>query len=189
MTMQSLDGGFAAPPEQAAHAFRAILESIARPGTLWPLTGATPPAPLSVAAGTALLTLADTTTPLFLAGAADCPAVREWLTFHVGAPLVGPGEAMFAVGTWPDLLPLDRFHAGDPEYPDRAATLIVLMDQLSVSGARLTGPGIETEARLSLPEVAAFQRNAGQFPLGLDFLFVAGAQVAGLPRSTKVEAV
>lgn len=189
MTAQALDGGFTAQAEQSSQAFRAILESFARPGTIWPLTGATPPAPLSVAAGTALLTLADTTTPMFLAGSADCPAVREWLTFHVGAPLVGPDQAMFAVGAWPDLAPLDRFHPGDPDYPDRAATLIVLMDQLSHSGARLTGPGIATEAHLSLPEIEAFRRNSARFPLGLDFLFVAGNQIAGLPRSTKVETV
>jgi alpha-D-ribose 1-methylphosphonate 5-triphosphate synthase subunit PhnH len=188
MTTQALDGGFTAQPEQAARAFRAILESVARPGTIWPLTGAKPPAPLSIAAGTALLTLADATTPVFLAGGVDCPAVRQWLTFHVGAPLVGPDRAMFAVGFWADLTPLDRFHPGDPDYPDRAATLIVLLDQLSQTGARLTGPGIATEARLSLPEVGAFQRNAARFPLGLDFMFVAGSQIAGLPRSTKVEA-
>ncbi|MEO0766502.1 MAG: phosphonate C-P lyase system protein PhnH, partial [Pseudomonadota bacterium] len=32
----------------------------------------------------------------------------------------------------------------------------------------------------------AFQRNAMLFPLGLDFMFTSGAQIAALPRSTKV---
>lgn len=187
MKAQALSGGFATPAEQAAHAFRAILESMARPGTIWTVAGATPPAPLSVAAGVVLLTLADGTTPLHLAGDVDCAEVRDWLTFHVGAPLVGAERAMFAVGRWDDLTPLDRFAPGDPAYPDRAATLIVLMDTLSNTGARLTGPGIETEAWLSLPDPVAFEDNGARFPLGLDFLFTAGERVAGLPRSTKVE--
>ncbi|MDO8884637.1 phosphonate C-P lyase system protein PhnH [Pseudotabrizicola sp.] len=187
MTAQALSGGFSNPPHQSSHAFRAILESFARPGTLWTIRGAQPPAPLSVAAGTALLTLADGTTPVHLAGDADCQPVRDWITFHIGAPLVAPQQAMFAIGRWESLAPLSRFHIGAPDYPDRAATLIVLMDGLSNSGAHLTGPGIATKTLLSLPEIAAFQDNAARFPLGLDFLFVAGNRVAGLPRSTKVE--
>lgn len=187
MTGIALGGGFSHPPEQAARAFRAVLEAVARPGRIWTVEGAVPPAPLSVAAGTVLLTLADGTTPVHLAGDADCQPVRDWITFHIGAPLVGAGQAVFAVGRWQDLLPLGRFHPGDPDYPDRAATLIVLMDDLTNAGARLTGPGIKDAAQLSLPEIAAFQRNAAQFPLGLDFIFTAGDRVAALPRSTKVE--
>lgn len=186
MTQLALSGGFSNPPEQAARAFRAVLEAVSRPGTIWTVEGAVPPAPLSVAAGTVLLTLADGTTPVHLAGAVDCQPVRDWITFHIGAPLVGAEGAMFAVGRWQDLLPIDRFHQGDPDYPDRAATLIVLMDDLANAGARLTGPGIRDAAHLSLPETAAFQRNAAQFPLGLDFIFTAGDRVAALPRSTKV---
>ena len=187
MTQLALGGGFSNPPEQAARAFRAVLESVSRPGTIHSIGDAQPPAPLSVAAGTVLLTLADGTTPVHLAGDADCQPVRDWITFHIGAPLVGAERAVFAVGRWPDLLPVDRFHPGDPDYPDRAATLIVLMDDLTPSGATLTGPGIRTTAQLSLPEIAAFQDNAAQFPLGLDFIFTAGDRVAALPRSTKVE--
>ncbi|MFN4154313.1 MAG: phosphonate C-P lyase system protein PhnH [Paracoccaceae bacterium] len=187
MTAQSLSGGFSSPPEQAARAFRAVIESVSRPGTIWEIGGAAPPAPLSVAAGTVLLTLADGTTPVHLAGAADCQSVRDWITFHIGAPLVTAERAMFAVGRWPELTPLGRFRQGDPDYPDRSATLIVLMDDLTASGARLSGPGIKNHAWLSLPGIEALQANAAQFPLGLDFLFTAGDRMAALPRSTRVE--
>jgi len=187
MTATSLSGGFSSPPEQSATAFRAVLESVARPGTIWALGGAQPPEPLSVAAGTVLLTLADGTTPVHLAGDANCQQVRDWITFHIGAPLVDAKQAVFAVGRWQDLTPIGRFHHGDPDYPDRSATLIVLVDGLTNSGARLTGPGIATDAWLSLPEIAAFQSNTAKFPLGLDFLLTAGAHMAALPRSTKVE--
>ncbi|GAW36854.1 alpha-D-ribose 1-methylphosphonate 5-triphosphate synthase subunit PhnH [Roseovarius sp. A-2] len=189
MQTDTLSGAFAAPPVDAAHAFRAVMRVMARPGTIEAVTGATPPAPLSVAAGTVLLTLCDPETPVYLAGDADCAAVRDWITFHTGAPLVGRSEAMFAIGRWEALLPRDDYARGTPEYPDRSATLIVEMERLEASGARLIGPGIADEAALSLPEVAAFQANARAFPLGLDFLFTCGDRLAALPRSTRVEAV
>ena len=150
------------------------------------LSGATPPAPLSVAAGTAILTLCDADTPLHLAGRADTADTRAWIAFHTGAPIVEPTRAVFAVGTWQALLPLDPYPLGRSDYPDRSATLIVEMDALNDSGPTLTGPGIETQASLSLPERAAFQANHARFPLGLDFLFTCGDRVAALPRSTEV---
>jgi alpha-D-ribose 1-methylphosphonate 5-triphosphate synthase subunit PhnH len=183
---QSLGGGFTAPAPQSAHAFRAILDALARPGTIHTVQGAAPPAPLSPAAGAVLLTLCDATTPLHLAGAHDCPALREWITFHCAAPLVAAEDAMFALGTWAALHPINRFAIGLPDYPDRAATLIVEMPDLAPTGARLRGPGIETTSQLNLPETAAFRANRAQFPLGFDCLFTAGGQIAGLPRSTIV---
>ncbi|TCP42429.1 phosphonate C-P lyase system protein PhnH [Rhodovulum marinum] len=188
MQVQALTGGFDDAPRAAAIAFRAMLEAMARPGRIFDIAGAAPPAPLSVAAGTALLVLADGTTPVHLAGGHDTADLRDWITFHTGAPLCGRAEASFAVGGWQALLPLDDWRIGQPDYPDRSATLIVEMAALVPAGARLTGPGIETEHRLGLPEVAGFRANAALFPLGLDFLFTAGARIAALPRTTKVEA-
>ncbi len=186
-SVDALGGGFAVPPVAAAHSFREILEAMARPGTICRVTGARPPAPLSVAAGVALLTLADGTTPLHLAGAADCPAVRGWIGFHIGAPLVAAEEAVFAVGSWAALQPAARFRVGQPDYPDRSATLIAEVDRLVNEGAVLAGPGIEATARLSLPETAAFRANRARFPLGFDTIFTCGNRLAGLPRSTRVE--
>ena len=186
MTPDALEGGFSDAPVQAARAFRAALEAMARPGTIRDIAGAVPPSPLSPAAGTLVLTLRDAETPLHLAGDADCPAVRDWVTFHAGAPLVSAAEAMFAVGTWAALQPLGRYRLGEPAYPDRSATLIVDAAALDGQGARLTGPGIRTEAWLPLPEMEAFRRNATLFPLGLDFFFCAGNRVAALPRTTRV---
>jgi len=184
----AFDGGFANFPFDSARAFRAILQALSRPGQIVTLTGAIPPAPLSPAAGIAALTLLDATTPVHLAGPHDTEALRQWLTFHTGAPLVGPAEAAFAIGTWDWLCPVARFAIGTSEYPDRAATLIVEMAELTMQGARLTGPGIQGTARLSLPEIAAFVANGALFPLGFDALLTCGHQLAGLPRSTRVGA-
>ena len=189
----ALTGGFATPPTQSARAFRAILDAMARPGTILTLTGAQPPAPLSIAAGVAILTLADGTTPLHPAGAADTAALRDWVTFHTGAPLVSAEAATFADGTWQDLTPVTRFAIGLPDYPDRSATLIVELPDLSPNGAKLTGPGIAGSANLSLPETAAFQTNRALFPLGFDCLFTCTTQIAALAikqsRGDLIEAV
>lgn len=189
MTQTALTGGFATPPLDAARAFRAALNAMARPGTIEVVGGATPPAPLSVAAAVLILTLTDGTTPLHLAGEHDCAAVRDWITFQTGAPLVGANDAVFAIGTWAALQPISRFSIGTPDYPDRSATLIVEMPNLAATGARLTGPGIRDAAHLSLPEVAAFVANRAHYPLGFDCYFTAGARLAALPRSTKVESI
>ena len=188
-TNDALAGGFTEAPIQSARAFRAILEAMARPGTIRKVEGATPPAPLSVAAGVALLVLTDPTTRLHLAGATDCAAVRDWVAFHIGAPLASAEDADFAIGTWNALQPLSRFRIGLPDYPDRSATLIIEVDRLVNDGPVLTGPGIETVARLNLPETTAFRANRALFPLGFDTLFTAGSQIAGLPRSTRVETI
>ncbi|AWB49543.1 phosphonate C-P lyase system protein PhnH [Gemmobacter aquarius] len=187
MIEAALTGGFSHAPTQSARAFRAILDALSRPGTIHDVTGAAPPAPLSCAAGIVLLTLADGTTPVHLAGEADTPETRDWITFHTGAPLVAAEQATFAVGTWDALHPVDRFAIGTPEYPDRAATLIVECPALAATGPRLTGPGIKDHASLSLPETAAFRANRALFPLGFDCIFTSGHRIAGLPRSTIVE--
>lgn len=181
----SLTGGFTNAPHQSAYAFRAALNVLSRPGMIETVTGAAPPAPLSVAAGVLILTLCDRTTPVHLAGGHDCAAVRDWVTFHTGAPLMAAEGASFAIGQWQDLA-VDRFAIGTAEYPDRAATLIVEMPSLTATGDRLTGPGIEVSARLSLP--TGFY-NRADFPLGLDCFFTSGDFVAALPRSTKIEVI
>jgi alpha-D-ribose 1-methylphosphonate 5-triphosphate synthase subunit PhnH len=91
------------------------------------------------------------------------------------------------LGTWDALQPLDRFPIGRPDYPDRSVTLIVEMPGLAATGAVLRGPGIKAAARLSLPEIAAFQDNRQRFPQGFDCFLTAGDRLAGLPRSTRVE--
>lgn len=186
MQANALSGGFPDPAIQSAHAFRSVMEAMARPGTLQNISGATPPGPLSNAAGTALLTLCDAETPVYLAGGTDCEDVRAWLAFHTGAPFTGPSHCMFAVGTWAALGPLAPYPVGTPEYPDRSATLIVECAELPQTGATLTGPGIKDTASLGLPEFDAFQRNRALFPRGLDFLFTCGNQLAALPRTTEV---
>jgi alpha-D-ribose 1-methylphosphonate 5-triphosphate synthase subunit PhnH len=186
MQADTLSGGFADPAINSAHAFRSVMEAMARPGTIQDISGAEAPAPLSNAAGAVLLTLCDTDTPVYLAGDADCDAVRAWLAFHTGAPLAGPARCMFAVGSWSALAPLTAYPIGTPDYPDRSATLIVDGADLDTPGATLVGPGIKDRASFSLRDIEAFQANHALFPLGLDFIFTSGDRLAALPRTTEV---
>ncbi|MEM8631464.1 MAG: phosphonate C-P lyase system protein PhnH [Pseudomonadota bacterium] len=187
MSQTALSGGFQTPAIDASHAFRAALQAMSRPGRIEEVAGVAPPAPLSSAAGALVLTLCDRETSLYLAPSHDTSALRDWITFQTGAPFAPAEEAQFALGTWAALQPVSAFAVGTPEYPDRSATLIVEMAALSASGPMLSGPGIRDSATLSLPETAAFQANAAQFPLGFDCYFTAGTQLAGLPRSTRVK--
>lgn len=179
-------GGFSNPPLVASHAFRAAMNAMARPGHIHEIDGATPPAGISVAAGSLLLTLCDPETGVYLAPDVDSKALRGWLTFHTGAPIVAAEQADFALGCWEELQPLSRFRIGTAEYPDRSATLIVEMSGLGHPNAVLSGPGIRETARMRLPDPAVFQANSALFPLGLDFFFTSQTQLAALPRSTHI---
>lgn len=183
----ALTGGFADPARDGARAFRAAMQAMARPGRIESVAGVRPPAPLSAAAAALVLVLCDADAPVHLAGAADCAAVRDWIAFHTGAPVVADrAAAAFAIGPWQALLPLSDYALGTPEYPDRGATLIVETDRLVPAGARLTGPGIRSGARLSLPPGA--EARPGRYPTGLDLFLTCGDRLAGLPRTTRVEA-
>ena len=98
MQPDALKGGFADLPVQSATAFRAVMQAMARPGTIHQLDGAMPPAPVSVAAGVVLLTLCDPDTPLFIGGSVDTPDLRSWISFYTGAPLAAAGNAVIAIG-------------------------------------------------------------------------------------------
>ncbi len=182
----ALSGGFADPAVDAARAFRAALSAMARPGRIERVAGPTPPGPLSPAAAALVLTLCDGETPLHLAGRHDTADARDWIRFHTGAPLVPAEAAVFALGSWDALVPVERFAVGTPEYPDRSATLIVELDGLEPRGTPLTGPGIRERAALPLPDPAAFRANAALYPLGRDVFLTAGHHLAAVPRSTRI---
>lgn len=188
--MSALLPGFADPVLDAQSCFRALLESMARPGRVQILARApAPPAPICPAAGAVMLALTDAETPVWTDAGEDAAA---WLRFHAGCPVVGdPGAAAFvlATGTPPPLAALD---AGTDEDPHTSATLVIAVAALEEGvGWRLSGPGIETEHRLRVvgaPEgfIAAWDANRAGFPRGVDVILCAGDRIAGLPRTTTV---
>jgi alpha-D-ribose 1-methylphosphonate 5-triphosphate synthase subunit PhnH len=184
--------GFADPVGQAQASFRAVLDAMARPGTLVRVgDGLTPPPPLDPATGAVLLTLVDHDTPLWLDAASA--TARDWIAFHCGARFTdAPAAAAFALAlALPDLMTLSP---GTHEQPEAAATLILQVGSLTEGTRyRLRGPGLRGTSTLlvrGLPDdfVAIWQRNRGGFPLGVDLVLCAGTMLAALPRSVTVEA-
>ena len=184
--------GFADAARDAQRAFRAILTAMSRPGRLVDVALPEAPAGLSPAAAATLLTLCDSETPIWLDSASAGAA--PWLRFHCGAAVVTETiAARFAYCRDPGMLPpLDSFAFGTDDYPDRSTTLLI---ETALGGAptvRLTGPGIEREARLGLRGLSdAFWEEREDlvplFPRGIDLILTAGSRLAALPRTTRVE--
>jgi alpha-D-ribose 1-methylphosphonate 5-triphosphate synthase subunit PhnH len=193
--MSDIALGLADPAHDSQRLFRAILEAFAHPGRFVALPQ--PPAavgPLSRAATAFLLTLVDRDTPLWLCPDLDTLAVRDFVRFHTGAPLVArKAEALFAILT-PRRSPLlDGFAIGTDPYPDRSATLVIEVPSLTGGPAlMLQGPGIEGRTRASIAGLTAsfpeeWSANRALFPCGVDLVFTAGTEVMALPRSIAVE--
>jgi alpha-D-ribose 1-methylphosphonate 5-triphosphate synthase subunit PhnH len=192
--MKDLATGLADPVHDAQRLFRGLLEATSRPGRIVELVDAPAALPgVSPAAVGCLLALADRDTPLWLAPAFDRDAVREYLRFHTGAPLTGDrGAATFALLDHGDAT-VDGFAVGTDAYPDRSATLVVVVPALD-AGRRRTwrGPGIDGACLVGVDGLdegfwQAWAANHALFPCGVDVLFVEGRRLAALPRSIAVE--
>ncbi|MER9344369.1 phosphonate C-P lyase system protein PhnH [Mesorhizobium sp. M0601] len=194
---QSIEGGFADPVFNAQTVFRAVMDAMARPGSVQPLPAlAHPPVPLSATAGAVALALCDNDTPLWLDHALHASAtVKSWLGFHTGAPLANtPADAHFAlIATPAEMMALDGFSQGTQDYPDRSTTLILEVSDL-VSGAPLLleGPGIEKTATIApaqMPRhfVEQWKQNNQRFPRGVDIILATSEAIACLPRTTRIK--
>jgi alpha-D-ribose 1-methylphosphonate 5-triphosphate synthase subunit PhnH len=151
------------------------------------------PGTISPATAAYLLTLVDRDTPLWLAPEFERPAVRDFVRFHTGAPIVARrDEAVFAVLAH-DTASLDGFAIGTDPYPDRSATLVIEVPVLGAGAARRwRGPGIDRQAAVAVGGLGAdfwqaWADNHALFPCGVDVVFAAGSQLLALPRSIAVE--
>jgi alpha-D-ribose 1-methylphosphonate 5-triphosphate synthase subunit PhnH len=184
---------FVDPVAQSQLAFRALLDAIARPGTIVTLPEpAGAPEGLSPAQAAIALALADGDAAVWLGG--GTVAARSWIAFHTGAPQAAePSQARFAFADKPAVLPpLDAFALGTDAYPDRATTLAVEVPGLAAGGPlTLSGPGIQGVARATIALLDSFWTAraalAEIFPRGIDLFLTDGARVLGLPRTTIVE--
>ena len=187
---------FADPVLASQAAFRSVMDAMARPGAIVSVSGlAQAPPPLGLAAAAVALTLLDYETPIWLdAALAQSPEIVSWLKFHTGAPLTDdPQRASFGFIADPQCMAeFGAFSQGSMEYPDRAATLVLQVDQLSGDdGLRLSGPGIRGSRALfaaPLPAdfIARMGANRGLFPRGVDIILAADTKLAALPRSVHV---
>ena len=189
--------GFADPIFDAQATFRALQDALARPGSIHSLSrrGIATQGGIPVSAIATLLTLADYSTPVWLKGGCNHPAA-PWLAFHTGAGVIDvPSKAQFALIDGGETEPLlNGFAAGDDLYPDRSATVLVeCRDFTSGPSVRLSGPGILDSAIIAPSGLRSgfweeMHTNAAIFPRGVDVILVCGADIIGLPRTTRIEA-
>ncbi|MBC7280654.1 phosphonate C-P lyase system protein PhnH [Hoeflea sp.] len=190
------EGGFTDPVGASQTVFRALMDAMARPGSVQALPAVTaPPAPLTASASALIATLADADTPVWLDPAlTKTSAVRDWIIFHTGAPITAyQSEAAFAVVAAPERLSaLNGFALGTQEFPDRSTTVILQVSTLT-DGAVLTleGPGIKGRESLApdpMPQHFAKQWTANRqaFPRGIDLVLAGPGCVAAMPRSTRL---
>lgn len=182
LTARSAKSDWTPAPQQAA--FRQVMNCFAYPGRVSVLeTEAEHALPLVLA------TLVDREVSL-----ADPQALLDEDEHRrLGAHLASPEKAQFVVCQGqcpPDFLPA----LGSLENPEQGATLILIADSFA-AGVRvhLSGPGIPDETAVCMQGIDPTwwqkreQWNSG-FPMGVDMIVVAGRQVLGLPRTTRLTA-
>lgn len=128
--------GFSEPVHSFQRIFRSLLNALAHPGSVQAIADIiTVPPPLNAACGVASLTLFDGETTVWLQPRDGMEAVKTWLQFHCGCLwTTTPSTADFAVITEPlRLESLSMFNWGNPETPERSATLLVQVQALTCS--------------------------------------------------------
>jgi len=197
IAQKGLEGGFEDAVLESQRVFRLCLQALSRPGVSVPMAaGLKAIGPLRPATAAILLALADFETTVWLDSAARAePDIGAFLRFHTGAAICdAPDDADFAVVLDPRAMPaLAAFKQGTSDYPDRSSTLLIQVDHLRADGPSFTGPGIDGSVSFwtePLPADFSAQlvRNRKSFPCGVDILFVAPAEIVGLPRSTTTRA-
>lgn len=192
---KAYSGGFAEPVFDSQSTFKAVMDAMARPGSIVEITAeATPPAPMGPAASSIALALCDHDTLVYLTPAMIEAGIQAWLAFHSGALVAGDrNEAAFAfVEAGAVLPPLSTFAAGSQEYPDRSATVIFeLADLAGGTTLLLEGPGIDGSVAIApagLPPhfENMWAENRALYPRGVDLVLASGSRIVCLPRTVKI---
>ncbi len=170
-------------PEFQQQVFRQLLDAFSRPGSIVALPNAGGRDALGV-----LATLTDGETSL--ADPHSLLADNDWLRLQLKP---GPADqAAFIICQGARAVDFEP-HLGSLASPEHGATLIVLLDSVRAGNPRyrLSGPGIETFATLSLQglDPGWLQQRSqwnSAFPMGVDILLVANDGLVALPRTTRI---
>jgi alpha-D-ribose 1-methylphosphonate 5-triphosphate synthase subunit PhnH len=186
--------GFSNPALGPQQTFRAIIDTMARPGQLIKIKSEVNNIEmLNTASAAVCLTLLDDETPLWTDLSWNCTAVN-WFQFNCGCSVVTePCMAHFALITYPADMPLlNDFKIGDEEQPESAATLIIQVEGFNgTNGQMLSVPGVKSATHFAPKGVPAnfweqWQLQAALSPLGVDILFTFGDLLAAVPRTTQI---
>ena len=167
--------------------FRVILQGMSHPGKVYPLPGAPKTGIIDL-----LGCLMDNEVSFAVIGDKDMEAA---LARHTGSRPAVPEEADFVVVTGGACgQGLESCRRGSLEYPDTGATVVYLVEELCLrdEGIVLSGPGIDGTIALQIKglapsEFSFLQKMNGEFPLGVDALFLdRNGCIACIPRSTRI---
>lgn len=183
----------------AARDFRVLLSAMARPGTIHELPGApVEDAGLEPAAAAITLALLNSDTNFHTVSLPE-PAAR-FIVERTRCPRangVDAAEFVFFGSASAGEEQLARMRRGTLEYPDRGATLVAPLSELSTEpgpgrlAVRVTGPGVDGEthfyaAGLHPVWLATLRAANAEYPLGVDAYLVCGARMVALPRSSNL---
>ncbi len=186
--------------------FRRLLDALSRPGTIFSLppvayTGS--PHGFPVSALSVLKTLCDHRVTFSVGRPNERRAWISYLEVNLSTPFRRPEEADFVLfdgaGFDEEFAYLKR---GTPEFPERSATALLCVGALADLSAasddtrtlHLEGPGVKGRASLFVAGLDGRyieeRARANRFaPMGIDLILIdRDARVAGLPRSTRVDA-
>ena len=176
--------------------FRTALNALSHPGRVWELPVESGlPKQGHPAAALLMLSLLDADCTLWLSETLAKSDVAPWLRFHTGCEMVqDPALAHFLwVGCADEMPRLESLSLGSDAYPDRSATCVMEVSDLTENSGSwiLKGPGIEDQCQLgvnTLPPdfLSQWTQNHACFPRGVDIFLVAPHHVTGLPRTTRI---
>ena len=185
---------YSAAALESSRNFRVLLDAMAKPGHVFELSPSLDAiGPVFATTLMVAQTLFDFQTTGWLALELNNDAVRRYLKFHTGVPLVDHlAEAAFAVVSAKHKVPpLTQFGQGTHEYPDRSTTLIIQVEGFAADDVLLSGPGLKQPINLgakNLPQEFWHEMKANHqsYPLGVDVIFVSVNAIACCPRSTRI---
>jgi alpha-D-ribose 1-methylphosphonate 5-triphosphate synthase subunit PhnH len=195
------------PVFDAQTAFRTLLDSMARPGTVAPLGVADPRCPLAACRALAALarTLLDHEVAFAVVAAGEgqdeqVGELSRYLTLATGSRPTAATNAdfVFVLGPLPTGL-LPGLRRGIPTFPDDSATVVILAPNLDEGDGglpvALQGPGVPpnmvaTLAGLIATDLVDRDTANSEPPCGLDLILIDPAgRILCLPRSTKIRLV
>lgn len=172
-------------PASQQQIFRALMEAMARPGTVQDIRHSLDSAP---AWRGVLASLLDTKTSF-----ADCHNLledRDWPLFQAVQAAAEQADYLLCLGNAvADISP----RVGTLSCPDQAATIVLNVESLGTGNTeiRLKGPGIRDVLSLQIDGLEkswlTFRAENISFPLGIDLILVDHHQLAAIPRTTSLE--
>ena len=180
--------------EQEQRAFRALLDAMARPGTIQQLPEACVTDGVWGSALVVMQCLLDH--EVTFAVEADDRSVAEQILRRTGARTAALADASYVLADAAHAVAvIEGAREGELEEPEHSATVVIVVSSVTggTTRAALTGPGIATVMALELDGIersalsALLERNA-VFPSGIDTVFVdLTGRVVCVPRSTRIE--